>query len=232
MNKKLVEDKINQLREKGNEEWNHQYYLFDDIKTRDTDIKSLGYNIPKWERLDPIIEELINDSTTFLDVGCSDGFFCINIAKKNVEKVVGLDLDPLRIERSNFIKSFFNLDNVEFRVQNLYDVIGKESFDVVMGLGLLHRVPDIDDCISKICDASNKFVIFEFKTLIGKKDEIVFHDEKTKSNNLNKLYGTPTIRYVANRLIENKFSIMKILEDTTGNLRYPRTIVVGKVNNE
>lgn len=232
MDKKAIEEKINQLCAEGNEEWNHQYYLFDNIKTRENDVKSLGYNIPKWERLEPIIDEIIKDSKTFLDVGCSDGFFCINIAKKNVEKVVGLDLDSLRIERANFIKSVFRLENVEFRVQDLYEIIGKESFDVAMGLGLLHRVPNINECISKLCNATNRFVILEFKTLISEKDEIESHDEKTKSNNLNKLFGTPTIKYVTNRLLENNFSTVTILEDRTGSLRYPRTIVVGKKNNE
>jgi len=228
LEKNLLIDKINNLTNDENKSWNHQYILPDNVKTRKSDINSSGYNIPKWQRLEPIINELIKNNKTFLDIGCSDGFFCINIAQKNVEKVLGLDLDPLRIERSNFMKKFFNLDNVEFRVQDLYDIIGKESFDVTLGLGLLHRVPDIDECISRICDISNKFVIFEFKTLIGLKDEIVSHGGEKKSNDLNRLYGTPTKKYVSNRLSENNFSTIQILEDTMGNLQYPRTIIVGK----
>jgi len=231
MNKDQLIKEIKNLTEPGNENWNHQYFFSNGVKTRDKDVDSLGYNIPKWGRLEPIIQELIKTNRTFLDIGCSDGYFCNCIASMNAERVIGIDLDQIRIRRSLFIKDLLNLTNVEFRVQDLYEIAKKERFDVVLGLGLLHRVPDINECISKSCEVANNFVIFEFKTTIGKKDEIVHHDEETKSNSLNKLHGTPTISYVTNRLKENNFETTQVLEDTTGNLRYPRTIIVGKRDN-
>ncbi len=227
MNRDELREKINELSSK--QEWNHQYYLPYGLKTRQNDIDSPGYNINKWKRLEPILENMIHsDCKTFLDVGCSDGYYVIKAASlsENVE-VKGIDLDPIRIERANFIKKLASSKNSSFEVVDLYDLMNQgKSFDVVMGLGLLHRVPDLDKCISDLCGLANSGVIFEFKSLNSNKSEVLNHGGVTKSNKLNGLYSTPSSLYVENKLREHSFRNITVFNDQS-NLKYRRTIIVG-----
>lgn len=219
------------VRELGvTQEWNHQYYLPFGIRTRGTDVNSSGYNLNKWKRLRPILDEVINqESLSILDVGCSDGYYSIELAKSysrlNVE---GVDLDPVRIDRCNFIKDIFQVENCKFSVTDLYDLIESDAkYDIVMGLGLLHRVPDLEGCINDLCSLAKHFVVFEFKTIKTKKSAFVNMGGETKSNKLNGLYKMPSIKYVSDAISMHGFKIHTILEDKS-SLKYPRTIIVGK----
>lgn len=225
-----LKDKIEKLSE--DQEWNHQYTLEGNIKTRKVDINSPGYNTNKWPRIEKIIQNYCADEKTFLDVGCSDGYYAIELAKLNKNyQVTGLDIDSLRIKRSNFMKNHLKIDNANFIEQDLYDLIkANNKFDVVLGLGLLHRVPDIDKCIFDLCSISQKFIIFEFKSLKTEKDDILRHQEKTKSNEFNKLYGTPSNLYVVNKMKESGFKCVLIDDDTSSSLNYPRSIILGEKN--
>ena len=100
MNKNEIIKKIKSLTEKGNEEWNHQFEFPFNVHTRERDVESPGYNLNKWKRLKPIIESLDPKNKTFLDVGCSDGYYAIKIAELGAKHVTGTDLDDLRIKRA------------------------------------------------------------------------------------------------------------------------------------
>jgi len=147
------------------QEWNHYYEFPYGIITRQLEINSSGYNTHKWCRLDPILDSLDIKHQNILDVGCSDGYFSIQCAKKGAARVLGIDADELRIKRANFAKQVYGLENVEFRNVDLYhEKIKSERFDIVMGLGLLHRIPEIYTFLSLITSIS-EVTILEFKTL-------------------------------------------------------------------
>lgn len=225
MKKDEIIKKIEQLKESGNEEWNHQFYLPEDVKTRIKDIDSPGYNINKWNRLLPIIKKLKPKEKTFLDIGCSDGFYSIEIAKLGAKHVLGSDLDELRINRAKFIKEVLKIKNVSFESLDLYKIEEKESYDVVIGLGLLHRVPDLDNCLKKMCQIS-KTVIIEFKAYRSDLAVYVDHGGNSKSNKYNGLYKTPSVQYIKKRLNEFSFKNIKVYDDIESNLNYPRVIIV------
>lgn len=226
MKKEELIKQIKALTSPGNETWNHQYCFLSDIKTRSEDIDSPGYNLNKWKRLKPIILDLKPKGKTFLDIGCSDGFYSIEIAKIGAKNVLGTDLDSLRIKRANLAKKALKIDNADFKELNLYDTPNTKKYDVVVGLGLLHRIPDMLQCLKKMCNISNA-VLVEFKTLKADGDTFINHGGKTKSNKYNGLYVTPTIDYVKNRFCELGFSKIKVYEDDS-NLNYPRTIIVAQ----
>ena len=229
--------KEEQLRKKvaefGKEqEWNHQYELPFGVKTRLKDIESPGYNTNKWQRLLSIFSRMDTDCTrSWIDVGCSDGYYCIEGAKLFSDSTfTGIDLDPLRIERSKFIKEVLEIENVDFKHQDLYSLISEDKkFDVVMGLGLLHRVPDLDKCIEDLLKISRKYIIFEFKSLGSDKPEFIDHMGVTKSNTLNGLYKTPSQSYVTNILEKFGFEC-KHVENDSSNLNFPRLIVLGETS--
>ena len=227
MNKKEIYEKIEELCKKGNEVWNHQYYFPFDVKTRKESVNSPGYNLDKWERLKPILNKINIKDKTLLDVGCSDGYYAIESAKLDAKHVLGTDLDGLRIERAKFAKKILNIKNVDFKVQNVYDLSQDEKYDIVMALGFLHRIPDMIKFLSKVCEISNTIIV-EFKTYRSIKDDFIDHGGESKSNSHNRLYVTPSIHYVRNRFIELGHKEIEVYEDKLSNLKYPRTIVVAR----
>ena len=230
MKKTEIEEKIHEL--SLEQPWNHQYHLPHGISTRKDDINSPGYNINKWKRLLEIFSKIIDDKiNTCIDVGCSDGYYCIEAAKLFVNtQFTGLDLDPLRIERAKFIKKVLGIPNAEFVHEDLYNLIEKNSkFDLVMGLGLLHRVPDLDRCLKDLSEISNQYLILEFKSLNSELPKFIDHGGVTKSNSLNGLYKTPTVSYVEEKLLCEGFRTIHVSKDDS-NLKFPRTIVVGEKN--
>lgn len=225
MKKEVMIEKINNLKGTGNEEWNHQFNFPNKVKTRSYDIDSPGYNINKWERLKPIIEDLNPKGKTFLDIGCSDGFYSLEIAKLGAGHVLGSDLDELRVKRALLAKEILNIENVDFEVLNLYNIPDSKKYDVVVGLGLLHRIPDMNECLSKMSKIA-KSIIVEFKTLKTSASTYVDHGGKSKSNVYNGLYTTPSIQYVKEVLSDLSFTKFIIHEDEKSHLNYPRTILV------
>ena len=222
-----IKKEIESLKEHGNEEWNHQYDFPSNIKTRTRDINSPGYNVNKWKRLEAILSILEVKNKSFIDIGCSDGYYSIQIAKMGAKSVFGTDLDPLRIKRANFAKKVLKAKNVEFKVVDLYKIQKEELFDYSVGLGLIHRIPDMDQCIERMCSIS-KCVIIEFKTLRGKGDDFKDHHTSSKSNKFNKLYKTPTVEYFKKVFRRFNFVDFEVYEDKTSHLNYPRTIIVAK----
>ena len=212
------------------QEGNHQYEFPYGVMTRLKDIDSPGYNTNKWRRLLPIFSQMPKDlARTFLDVGCSDGYYCIEGAKFFKEShFTGIDLDLLRIKRARFAKDIFGIKNVTFEHRDLYTLISQDSkFDVVMGLGLLHRVPDLDKCIEDLLKVSKRYVIFEFKSAMLETSDFIDHGGKTKSNKLNGLYKTPSMSYVENKMKSMGFSCTQIQNDYS-SLKFPRLIMVGE----
>lgn len=212
--------------EPGNEEWNHQYTFPNNIQTRKNNINSPAYNLNKWKRLKPIFDEIGVKNKTFLDVGCSDGYYSIELAKLGAKHVLGSDLDDLRIKRANFAKEVLNVNNVDFEVLDLYKIPENKFYDVTIGLGLLHRIPDMLPCLEKMSKISNTIIV-EFKSYKNNEDTFLDHGGKSKSNSLNCLYKTPTILYVCNRLKELGNKKIKVYEDIDSHLNHPRTIIVG-----
>lgn len=222
--KEYVKKRIIELAK--NQDWNHQYILPGGIKTRATDIRSPGYNISKWARLEPIIDKLEPNGKTLLDVGCSDGYYSLQCSKKGMRHIEGIDPDELRIERANFMKKISKVDNVTFRVADFYNLEENDKYDIILGLGLLHRIPDIVRCLEKMSNLSDVLVL-EFKTYNSEEDTCFSGKKETKSNKYNALHFIPTKNYVKNRLEELGF-MNNVFYSDNSHLNYKRTILVSK----
>lgn len=226
MNKEELQKRVKELSAK--ESWNHQIELPHGVVTRSHKIDSPGFNTTKWRRILPFLEAVGLKGKNVLDVGCSDGYFSIEAAKLGAKSVVGTEVDPLRIQRATFAAEALEIPNVKFvKADILADDMEGQKFDVVMALGLIHRVPDLDGCLhamSKMAD----ILLLEFKTLNQSGSHKKWHGGKTKSNTYNPLHYTPTLEYVQEKLTTAGYTNIKLVEDVTSSLQYKRSIILAQ----
>ena len=207
------------------QEWNHFFIFPFGIETKKCETRSPGFNTNKWIRLEPILDRLNIKNKKILDVGCSDGYFSVQCAKKGAARVLGIDADELRIKRARFAKQVYELENVEFRNIDLYDEkLRSEKFNIVIGLGLLHRIPDIYSFLKIITDIGC-VAILEFKAIRSYRAICKWGGGEVKSNKLNKLYFLPSVRFVMEILEEFGFNYHKVFKDRSA-LKYKRVILV------
>jgi SAM-dependent methyltransferase len=80
-----------------------------------------------------------------LDMGCSEGLYAFYAAAQGASEVVGVDIDPHRIDKARFVAERLGMDQVRFEVGNVLDPAYRDTlpeFDLVLAWGFLHRVPD------------------------------------------------------------------------------------------
>jgi len=100
-------------------------------------------------------------SSSVLDMACNHGYFSVEAAFHGARKVVGVDLRPENIAKANFLKNYFRTENVEFRVQNVYDLDASEEFDVVYNLGLFYHITDPYLLMKHTYDMCGKFAVVD-----------------------------------------------------------------------
>lgn len=228
MNKKLLEEKIRSLSRL--EDWNHYFEFEHGVVTKNNNKTASGNNIKKWQRILPIMNKLSIKGKTVLDVGSSDGYFSIETARLGAKSVLGIDIDSLRIERANFVKDYLNIKNVDFRKDDIYNFINRsQSYDIVMALGVLHRIPDIYGFLSNLANVG-RTLILEFKSLESNKSIASWGGGKSKGNDFNNLYLVPSVKMVSDILGSLGFDVETVKRDNS-KLKFKRTILVATKKN-
>ncbi len=77
-----------------------------------------------------------------LDIGCADGFFTLEFARRSALEVVAIDSWRKHIDRLKWLREHFDLPNITPVVGNIEQmtVEGIGKFDVVFMLGLLYHL--------------------------------------------------------------------------------------------
>ena len=122
-------------------EWLTRYLLPDGSYTR----TQKGYPISKkdWEKTKTINSFEVS-GLNVLDIGCSEGIYSFYLAEKGA-KVLGIDIDKMRITKANFIKKALGYNNVRFECGSILDKKYRTNLpqvDLVIAWGFLHRVAD------------------------------------------------------------------------------------------
>ena len=157
------------------------------------------------------------------------GFFSIQCAQLGCESVLGIDADELRIERAKFAAEVFELKNVRFETTDIYQrEMSKDRFDIVLALGILHRIPDIYGFLDRISGIGD-ILILEFKTLRSFFPVCRFGGAQQKGNEYNKLYFLPSVKFVTEILSSLGFTDFEFYKDKS-KLKYKRTILVSSKN--
>lgn len=206
--------------------WNHQYKI-NGFKTIPNQKKSIGNNIIKWNR---IIEKCNFNNKKVLDLACSDGYFSVEACKNGASYVEGIDLDEERIERANYVKNYYNYKNIDFHIKDVYQMdLREQKYDIILCLGLLHRIPDIDALIDKMC-SSDSLIIIETKIWDSKKPELLKKPNETKFNKLNILYHVPSYLYLEQHLKKHGYNNIQfdIHPEDTNN--YKRGLLICSKN--
>jgi ubiquinone/menaquinone biosynthesis C-methylase UbiE len=102
----------------------------------------------------------------FLDVGCGNGLYSVELGKKGAARVVGLDISPVMIERclQSALKEGL-ADCVSFIQTDLLEYEPDSSFDVSYGIGLFDYISDPLPVLRKMREVTRDKVILAFPRL-------------------------------------------------------------------
>jgi cyclopropane fatty-acyl-phospholipid synthase-like methyltransferase len=78
---------------------------------------------------------------TFLDVGCGNGLYSIELAKRGAAKVVGIDISEVMVDLCRQTTSAEGLeDRCTFEHTDLLQYVSDSIFDVTFGIGLFDYI--------------------------------------------------------------------------------------------
>ena len=100
---------------------------------------------------------------SFLDVGCGNGLYSLDLAKKGAARVVGLDISPVMIGRCQQSARKEDLEErVTFMQTDLLEYDPKDSFDVSYGIGLFDYISDPLPVLKKMREVTKDKTIAAF----------------------------------------------------------------------
>src|SRR5262249_7957192 len=67
---------------------------------------------------------------TVLDIGCSNGFFSLDLADRGAKHVDGVDLRPENIAQARFLAEYYGVQNVSFSVADADALTADRQWDV------------------------------------------------------------------------------------------------------
>ncbi|MGB0115007.1 MAG: DUF1698 domain-containing protein [Ilumatobacteraceae bacterium] len=101
-------------------------------------------------RTDVVVQELGGDlaGKTAVDLGCLEGGFTLEFARRGAERAVGVEARQLSVDRCELARSFLGLDNAEFVCADIKDeLVQRAPFDVVFAAGILYHVGSPGDLL-------------------------------------------------------------------------------------
>ena len=208
--------------------WKHQFFLGNNITTcpQNQYFNSSANCINKWNRILNLVGKDFFYDKDVLDIGCSEGYFAFEAANI-ARKVIGVDLDPITIERANLIKRLKNKNNCNFFCKDCND-LSKKKFNVAFALGLLHRLENPIGFLKSITDISDEIII-EYKCFKSSKPLAYYAGGNYKVNKFSKFYFAFSISCLENALKNFGFEIIKKEKlKFFSKLKFPRHMVYAK----
>jgi ubiquinone/menaquinone biosynthesis C-methylase UbiE len=100
---------------------------------------------------------------SFLDVGCGNGLYSVELGKKGAGRVVGLDISPVMIGRCQQSAQREGLeDRLTFIQTDLLEYTPDSQFDVSYGIGLFDYISDSLPVLTKMREVTRDKAIMAF----------------------------------------------------------------------
>lgn len=115
--------------------WYHDFELVPGISTNHQNKESM---LNKWKFLEPFVPKDLSGKTV-LDIGCSSGFFSLEVKKRKASRVVGTDIMPHSLAQARFLSHWFD-HPIELRQIDAYSVDTLGEFDFVIFIGVLYHL--------------------------------------------------------------------------------------------
>ena len=203
------------------------YDSYIDLRTNSKGLNDV-LEIPAFRSLSPRL-----DGKEILDLGCGYGESCKWYISKGAKKVVGIDISEKMIKRA---LELYNDNKIEYKNECIEEINFKSgSFDMVLSSLAFHYISDFEGIVKKINNVLKPggILIFSQEHPIATAKKIA--DGWAKDENGEKLHWIlddyndegirkqhwfidgvvkyhRTLSTIVNTLIENNFSIIKILE--------------------
>ena len=102
----------------------------------------------------------------FLDVGCGNGMYSLELARRGAAKVVGIDIAEVMIDLCRRSSREKNLDDrCSFIQTDLLDYKPETTFDVSFGIGLFDYISDPLPVLKRMREVSTDTAIMAFPRL-------------------------------------------------------------------
>ena len=103
---------------------------------------------------------------TFLDVGCGNGLYSLELARKGAAKVTGIDIAEVMVDLCRKASQDQNLaDRCTFIQTDLLDYKPDTTFDVSFGIGLFDYISDPLPVLKRMREVSTDKAIMAFPRL-------------------------------------------------------------------
>jgi 2-polyprenyl-3-methyl-5-hydroxy-6-metoxy-1,4-benzoquinol methylase len=103
-----------------------------------------------YEKKLEITRNYLTSESRVLEFGCGTGSTALLHAPR-VQEILAIDSSPKMIEIANQRKSEAEAKNVTFEQATLFDLSDEDgSFDVILGMSILHLVEDLDGTLAKV----------------------------------------------------------------------------------
>jgi SAM-dependent methyltransferase len=95
-----------------------------------------------------------------LDVGCNSGQYCLYAYKKGASKVVGIDVDEMRLEQAKILNDQEGADII-FEKRSIYELNELGSFDIVLCIAVLTEITDLSMGIQNLKNVIGNYAFLE-----------------------------------------------------------------------
>lgn len=117
-----------------------------------------------YERFTFTIEHALPiEQRTFLDVGCGNGLYCLEFAKRGASKVVGLDISLMMLQLCRQSARQAKVENrCTFIQSDLLQYNPESTFDVAIGIGLFDYIRDPFPVLQRMQQVTTDRIIISF----------------------------------------------------------------------
>jgi len=148
--------------------WNSEADAFERIYSQEKSKLDQFFRKDMYERFIFTIENCKPiEGRRFLDVGCGNGLYSVELGKKGAAGVLGLDISPVMIERCRQSASKEGLEDcLSFIQTDLLQYEPDSNFDVSYGIGLFDYISEPLPVLRKMREVTTDKVILAFPRLM------------------------------------------------------------------